>query len=108
VSEDTDTYVIHCASIVALDPNYSHKVHNVNIIGTQNIIDQCVKRKVKKLVYISSTGAIPELPGDQPIVEVNRFDPDAVIGYYATSSAHLLRHPGPWPCESSRAIIPCD
>jgi dihydroflavonol-4-reductase len=87
VSEDTDIYVIHCASIVALDPDYSQKVHDVNITGTQNIIDQCVKHEVKKLVYISSTGAIPELPGDQPIVEVNRFDPDTVIGYYGRSKA---------------------
>lgn len=64
VPEDKDIYVIHCASIVALDPYYSLKVHDVNITGTQNIIDQCVKHKVKKVVYISSTSAIPELPGD--------------------------------------------
>lgn len=87
VEEDTDIYVIHCASIVALDPNYNQAVHNVNITGTRNIIDQCVKHKVKKLVYISSTGAIPELPGDQPIVEVSYFDPEAVIGYYSKSKA---------------------
>ena len=87
VPEDTDIYVIHCASIVALDPDYSQKVHDVNITGTQNILDQCVKHKVKKLVYISSTSAIPELPGDQPIVEVSRFDPDPIIGYYGKSKA---------------------
>lgn len=87
VPKDTDIYVIHCASIVALDPDYSQKVHDVNITGTQNILDQCVKHKVKKLVYISSTSAIPELPGDQPIVEVNRFDPDPIIGYYGKSKA---------------------
>lgn len=87
VEEDTDIYVIHCASVVALDPNYNQMVHDVNIIGTQNIIDQCVKHNVKKLVYISSTGAIPELPGNQTIVEVNHFDPDAVIGYYSKSKA---------------------
>jgi dihydroflavonol-4-reductase len=87
VDEDTDIYVIHCASIVALDPNYSQIVHDVNINGTQNIIDLCVKHKVKKLVYISSTGAIPELPGNQTIAEVNHFNPDAVIGYYSKSKA---------------------
>jgi dihydroflavonol-4-reductase len=87
VPEDTDVYVIHCASIVALEPGYSQKVHDVNITGTQNILDQCVKHKIKKMVYVSSTSAIPELPGDQPIVEVNRFDPDTVIGYYGKSKA---------------------
>ncbi|MDF2572648.1 MAG: putative nucleoside-diphosphate-sugar epimerase [Sporomusa sp.] len=87
VEEDTDVYVIHCASVVALEPNYSQVVHDVNITGTQNIIDLCVKYKVKKLVYISSTGAIPELQGNQPIVEVSRFNPDAVVGYYSKSKA---------------------
>ncbi len=87
VEEDTDIYVIHCASVVALDPNYDQMVHDVNITGTQNIIDQCVKHNVKKLVYISSTGAIPEPPDNQPIIEVNHFEPDSVIGYYSKSKA---------------------
>jgi dihydroflavonol-4-reductase len=87
VEEDADVYVIHCASVVALDPDYSQIVHDVNITGTQNIIDLCVKNKVKKLVYISSTGAIPELPDNQTIVEVGHFDPDTVLGYYSKSKA---------------------
>jgi dihydroflavonol-4-reductase len=87
VEEEIDVYVIHCASIVALNPNYSQAVHDVNITGTQNIIELCVKYKVKKLVYISSTGALPELPGNQPIVEVSHFNPDAVVGYYSKSKA---------------------
>ena len=87
VPEETDIYVIHCASIVALDPNYNQKVHDVNITGTQNIIDQCLQHRVKKLVYISSTSAIPELSGGQPISEVSRFDPDVILGYYGKSKA---------------------
>lgn len=87
VEEDTDIYVIHCASVVTLDPNYNQNVHDVNITGIGNIIDQCVKHKVKKLVYVSSTGAIPELPGNQPIVEVDNFEPEAVVGYYSKSKA---------------------
>lgn len=85
--QEVDLYVIHCASIVALEPDYSQVVHDVNITGTQNIIDLCVKNQVKKLVYISSTGAIPELPGNEPITEVSSFDPDSVIGYYSKSKA---------------------
>jgi dihydroflavonol-4-reductase len=87
VDEDIDIFVIHCASVVTLDPNYNQIVHDVNITGTQNIIDLCVKHQVKKLVYISSTGAIPELPDNQTIVEVKHFNPDNVIGYYSKSKA---------------------
>lgn len=85
--ENTDLFVIHCASLVSLEPDFSQKVHDVNIIGTMNIISQCLKHKVKKLVYVSSTSAIPELPHNQAIVEVDHFDPDTVVGFYGKSKA---------------------
>lgn len=85
---DTDAYVIHCAGMVSLATDYSKIVHEVNVTGTKNIVDQCVKKKVKKLVYISSTSAIPELAGKQTIIEVNIFDPERVYGYYGKSKAY--------------------
>ena len=59
--------MIHCASIVWVKVEENPKVHAVNVDGTANIIDQCVKHHVKKLIYISSIGAIPELPAGQSI-----------------------------------------
>lgn len=88
VPEDSEVYVIHCASIVTLNPNPSPKVHAVNVDGTQNIIDKCLEHKVKKLVYVSSTGAIPELPHEQKIREVDHFLPtDGLVGYYSVTKA---------------------
>lgn len=82
-----DAVVIHCASIVALSPEPSQKVYDVNVTGTHNIVDLCVKHAVRKLVYISSTGAIPELEQGRTIVEPERFDPDGVVGYYSKTKA---------------------
>ena len=63
VEEGIETVVLHIASIVNLDPDYNQKVMDVNVGGTKNIIDLCISHKeCKKLVYCSSTGAIPELP----------------------------------------------
>lgn len=87
VPEDTDIIMIHSASIVTLDPNPNPKVHAVNVDGTQNIINMSIKRKVKKLVYISSTGAIPEKPGNELIKEVDHFDSNSVVGYYSVTKA---------------------
>jgi dihydroflavonol-4-reductase len=91
VPEDTDIIMIHSASVVTLNPNPNPKVHAVNVDGTQNIIDMCIKHKAKKLVYISSTGAIPEKPGNEPIKEVNYFDPNAVVGYYSVTKAEATQ-----------------
>ena len=87
VPEGVEVYVIHCASIVTLNPNPSEKVHAVNVEGTQNIIDKCIAHKVKKLVYISSTGAIPERQGNLPIKEVSHFNTKGLVGYYSVTKA---------------------
>jgi len=87
VGSGLEVYVIHSASIVTLNPNPSEKVHAVNVEGTQNIISKCITHKVKKLVYISSTGAIPERPGNLPIKEVSHFNTEGLVGYYSVTKA---------------------
>lgn len=87
VPSDVEIIVIHCASIVSLSPLPNQKVYDVNVTGTQNIVDFCVANHVKKLVYVSSTGAITELPDGQTIYEPERFDPDVVVGYYSKTKA---------------------
>lgn len=57
----------------------------------RNIISMCLKHNAKKLVYISSTGAIPELPHGKTIREVDWFDPKAVVGYYGETKAEATQ-----------------
>ena len=88
VDEDTRTIVLHIASIVTVNPDYSQKVMDVNVGGTQNIIDLCLEHKeCQKLVYCSSTGAIPEAKQGTPIREVTEFDTEKVVGCYSQSKA---------------------
>lgn len=79
--------VIHCAAIVTVEAGFSQLVHDVNITGTRTIVDACLAHGVSKLVYVGSTGAIPERPRGIPITEVDHFDPAAVVGYYGQSKA---------------------
>ena len=88
VEEGTETIVLHIASIVTVNPDYSSKVMEVNVDGTRNIIRLCLSHpECKKLVYCSSTGAIPEAAMGKAIKEVRRFDPDEVVGCYSRSKA---------------------
>ena len=87
--EDTEVIVLHIASIVTVNPDYSQKVMDVNVGGTENIIEMCKEHKVSKLVYCSSTGAIPEeekgtireCEGSIPL------DPERIKGCYSLSKA---------------------
>ena len=68
------------------------KVWAVNVDGTANIIDQCIRHTVKKLVYISLIGAIPKLPKGQKIREVDTFVPtDGLVGYYSVTKAEATQ-----------------
>ena len=92
VPADAEAYVIHCASIVTVNPDPNPKVHAVNVDGTANMIDMCLKHQAKKLVYISSTGAIPELPHGQKIKEVDHFWPqEGLVGYYSITKAEATQ-----------------
>lgn len=88
VPEGFESIVLHIASIVTVNPDYNQKVIDVNVGGTKNIIELCKNHpKCKKLVYCSSTGAIPELPKGEKISEVNHFDANKVLGCYSQSKA---------------------
>ncbi len=91
VPEGTETICIHCASLVTVDPAYNEKLMAINVGGTRNILTACVSNKTnKKLVYVSSTGAIPEAPQGTKIKEVDHFepnDPTKVVGAYSQSKA---------------------
>lgn len=91
VPEGMNSIVIHCASMVTVNPDYNQKLIDINVGGTQNIVDKCIQHKeCRKLVYVSSTGAIPELPKGQKITETSQFEPinpDTQVGCYSQSKA---------------------
>jgi dihydroflavonol-4-reductase len=91
ISSGADITVLHIASFVTVVPDWSQRVYDINVTGTKNIIQKCLEYKVKKLVYVSSTGAIPELPKGQAIKEINSFDPDAVLGCYSKTKAEATQ-----------------
>lgn len=89
--EGTDTIVIHCAGMVTVNPDFNRKLIDINVGGTKHIIEKCVEhRECRKLVYVSSTGAIPEAPRGQKIKETDWTDPidfERIIGCYSQSKA---------------------
>lgn len=91
VPEGCSSVIIHCASMVTVDPNYSEKLMAVNVGGTRNIITKVLAHpECEKMVYVSSTGAIPEQPHGVKITEVDKFDPcdpTKVVGAYSQSKA---------------------
>lgn len=93
VPEGEETIVLHIASVVSVEPEYDERVVKANVGGTNNIIDMCLAHpECKKLVYCSSTGAIPELPKGQPIKEVTEFEPEKLWDCYSQTKAQATQN----------------
>lgn len=84
--------VIHCAGIVSIASGFIQKVYDVNVKGTKNIVDLCEQHKIHQLIYVSSVHAIPEKPKGEAIVEIDRFDPDDVVGLYAKTKSEATAY----------------
>jgi len=80
--------VYHLAGIISILPGKSELLYQVNVEGTQNVVEACLKTKVRRLVYTSSIHAVKEPPHGTVIDETFPFDPDSVLGDYAKSKAH--------------------
>ncbi len=89
--ECNEVIVIHAAGIISIDDRPSPKLHDVNVEGTRNIIAQCLRHHVRRLVYISSVHAIPERDDGEVITEAASFSPELVTGAYARSKAEATQ-----------------
>lgn len=91
VEKENQTICIHCASMVSVDPDFNQKLIDINVGGTENMLKAAKKHPESiKFVYISSTGAIPELPKGQKIKEIKQYipyDESKVVGWYSRSKA---------------------
>lgn len=89
VAADRDIYVVHCASIVTVNPAFSQKVYDVNVTGTENILKQCWKigECLKMLVYVGSAGTLGSKAGDAIYYEPSYFDPDHLPDCYSQTKA---------------------
>ena len=86
IPENTHVYCIHCAAMVSVSTLVAEKIWHVNVDGTQYIIDKCHEHGVR-LIFIGSTGAIPEQHKGTAIKEVEAYDPNRVIGLYDQTKA---------------------
>lgn len=77
--------LFHTDEYISLTDKTNLTMRRVNVIGAENVADMCLKRKIGKLVYLSSAYAInPESVPDGLKMNFNR---NQVDGEYAKSKA---------------------
>ena len=92
LEDPRDAILIHAQERNVITDKTDLMVRRVNVHGTMNITDTCVKKKIGKLIYIGSARAIPLNEKNEPVKEVQYFDRNRVVGDYAKSKAEATQY----------------
>lgn len=73
--------VYHCAALISFDPKDFSLLERINVGGTANVVNLCLKYGIKKLCHVSSIAAIGPSPKGQMATEENEWN-EAVASVY--------------------------
>lgn len=74
--------VYHLAGIVTIMSGNDDLLHQVNVEGTKNVVEACLKNNVERMVYVSSVHALKEPPQGTIIDEKCIYDAECARGSY--------------------------
>ena len=57
--------VVHAAGKISIDGDPDGSVHAVNVVGTKNVVEACLARGVRRLLYVSSIHALKQSPEEE-------------------------------------------
>jgi len=79
------TTVIHTAALVSFNPRLIKKIMEVNVEGTQNVVNACLSMHIPRLIHISSVAALGRKKGSVEIDEAARWIESDLNSDYAKS-----------------------
>jgi dihydroflavonol-4-reductase len=83
--------VFHLAGIISISSFDSKELTEVNVKGTEHVVNACLRHGVRRLVYTSSVHALPEGKKGESITEDSDFDGKNLFGAYARTKAAATR-----------------
>ncbi len=84
---EKDDVVFHMAGIINISSKSDDLIRKVNVEGCRNIVDVCIKKQVKRLIYTSSVHTILPAEKNENMSEPEAFYPDKLVGEYAQTKA---------------------
>lgn len=83
--------VIHTAGMIELGYRFIQKVYDINVTGTQNVLEVAKEKGVNKIVHFSSIHAFSHKPYELPVDEKRHFVTNKSIFYDQTKrDSHII------------------
>jgi len=84
-------FVIHCAAIISITGGQNGKVAHTNVFGTQSLLQVCKTHSIERLIHVSSTHALQELPLSGQFNETRPYKTSSDFAYdYSKAEAEKL------------------
>ncbi len=99
--------VFHLAGLISILPGMRPLLHQVNVVGTQNVLRASLEAGVRRFVYTSSIHAIAVPPAGSVIDESLPFDPEQTWGDYDRTKAEATLQVRRAAAEGLDAVIVC-
>ena len=77
--------VFHCAAFVSYNPKDKEKMFEINILGTRNVANLCLDKKIEKLVYVSSIASLGSTIDGELITEETYWESASKNSNYSQS-----------------------
>ncbi|MCH2234992.1 MAG: NAD-dependent epimerase/dehydratase family protein [Crocinitomicaceae bacterium] len=74
-------FLVHCAAIISIHGDPDGRVKKTNIEGVKTVLACAVDAEVKKIIHVSSTHAVMEVPLNEPMEEDRPYKQDNDFAY---------------------------
>lgn len=98
-------FLYHAAAMVSFHGSDASDVIRTNVEGTANVVNAALEKKVGKLCYVSSIGALGRADGIEEVNEETYFDPNVKNSIYSSSKYEAEREVWRGIAEGLSAVI---
>ncbi len=77
--------IYHCAAVVSFDPRDREEMYQINVVGTENVVNAALEVGIEKLIYTSSIAAIGRVEHQEWVRETNKWQRSPLNSHYAIS-----------------------
>ncbi len=77
--------IYHCAAVVSFDPRDREEMYQINVTGTENIVNLALEYGIKKLIHVSSIAAIGRDEKHPHVSEQSKWQRSPLNSHYAIS-----------------------
>jgi len=103
IQENED--VFHAAAFVSFNPQDHNQIRQINVEGTHNMVNACIKNKVRKLCYVSSIAALGRGESNRATTEEDYRDATYKSSVYSQSKFDAEREVWRGIAEGLNAVM---